>query len=77
MKPVVHGLERQYDGRLDVLYFDISDPKTEDAQRKLKFSSTPHFILLRKDGTRVQEWMGVIPEDTLKTAIDALLKSER
>ena len=62
--------------RLDVLYFDISDAKYAGVQQKLKFGSTPHLILLRKDGTRVQEWMGVTPEETLKRAIAGLLNEK-
>jgi thioredoxin-like negative regulator of GroEL len=77
MKPIVHGLEKQYNGKLDVLYFDISDAKTSDVQRKLKFSSTPHLILLKKNGERVTEWIGVTPEEKLKGAIEALLKERR
>jgi thioredoxin-like negative regulator of GroEL len=77
MKPIVHGLERQYKGKLDVRYFDISDAKTSGLQRKLKFSSTPHLILLKKDGARVAEWIGVTPEDKLKSAIEVLLKERR
>ncbi len=77
MKPVVHGLERRYKGRLDVLYFDISDAKYADVQRKLKFRSTPHLILLTKDGNRVTEWMGVTPQATLAASIDKLLSARR
>lgn len=78
MKPIVHGFEKQYEKRLDVLYFDISDKTYDAAQRRLRFRSTPHFILLRRDGSRVQEWTGVVvPEGELRTAIDALLNETR
>jgi len=78
MKPIVHGLEKQYDKRLDVLYFDISDKTYDEVQRRLRFRSTPHFILLRRDGSRVRDWTGiVVPEADLRTAIDALLKETR
>lgn len=77
MKPIVHGLEQRYKGKLDVLYFDISDKKNYEVQRKLNFRSTPHFILLKKDGERVYEWTGVVPEKKLKNAIDALLEERR
>jgi thioredoxin-like negative regulator of GroEL len=73
MKPVVHGLEKRYAAQLDVLYFDISDKKYHDARRKLKSDTTPHFILLRANGDRVRDWTGVIPEETLRSAIDRLL----
>ena len=77
MKPVVHGLEKRFANRLDVLYFDISDEKYHDATRKLKFKSTPHFIVLRANGERVRDWTGVVPEETLRSAIDELLTEKR
>jgi thioredoxin-related protein len=77
MMPVVHGLEKQYAKRLDVLYFDISDAKYKQVQQKLKFKSTPHFILLTAKGERVREWTGVISEEVLKTSIDDVLKDQR
>jgi thioredoxin-related protein len=77
MKPIVHGLERTYKGRLDVLYFDISDKKTAGLRRKFRVEETPHFTLLKKDGKRVKEWTGVIvPESELKAAINAVVKEE-
>jgi thioredoxin-related protein len=78
MKPIVHGLEQTYKGRLDVLYFDISQEKYADLKRKFNASDTPRFILMKKDGERVREWSGVIvPEKDLKGAIDELLKEQR
>jgi thioredoxin-like negative regulator of GroEL len=77
MKPVVHGLEKRYETKLDVLYFDISDKKYQDVKRKLKSESTPHFILLRANGDRVQDWTGVIPEETLRSAIDQVVAEKR
>jgi len=77
MKPVVHGLEKEYAKRLDVLYFDISDNKYRGVKETLRFRSTPHLILLRKDGGRVREWTGVVSEEELRSAIDALLKEKR
>jgi thioredoxin-like negative regulator of GroEL len=77
MKPIVHGLEQQFQGRLDVLYFDISDEKYHDVQRQLKFSKTPHFILLRPDGERVREWTGIVPEAEMKAALESLVDQKK
>lgn len=78
MKPIVHGLEKQYEQRLDVLYFDISDKTYDAVKPRLRFRSTPHFILLRRDGSRFQEWTGVVvPEADLRNTIDALLRQTR
>ncbi len=44
MAPVVHGLEKKYSGRVQFLYLDTSDPRTENAREKLGFDATPHFF---------------------------------
>ena len=77
MKPIVHGLEEQFEGKIDVLYFDVSDKKYADAQKKLNYRGTPQFVLLRADGERVREWMGIVPEGELKAAMESVLREKR
>lgn len=38
----------------------------------LGFKSTPHIVLLRADGTKVPEFIGVAEERVLKEALDEL-----
>jgi len=73
MAPVVHGLEQQYAGRADFLYLNVADARNERAKRTLGFVSTPHFILVRADGTPVGGMQGVVPADSLRRALDALV----
>lgn len=73
MAPVVHGLAKQYEGRVDFLYLDIADPRNADAAKRLGFKSTPHFFFLRADGTPVTEVRGVVPRDSLTGALERLL----
>lgn len=75
MAPVVHGLEKQYAGRVDFLYLDTSDPKNTAAKQRLGFTSTPHFFFLRADGSPVAVLHGVVPRDSLVRALDALASS--
>lgn len=78
MKPVVHGLEKQYEGRLDFLSFDTSNKKKYgDVMKKLKFDSTPQFFLLRPKGELVRQWTGMVSEKDLKDAIEQLLVEKR
>ena len=74
MKPIVHGLEEQFDGKIDVLYFDVSDKKYAAVQKKLKYRGTPQFVLLGPDGTQVREWTGVVAEAELKKAMESVLR---
>ena len=73
MAPVVHGLERQYRGRVEFLHLDVSDPRNAGAKERLGFDATPHFVLLRADGSPVETMQGVVLRDSLARALDRLL----
>jgi thioredoxin-like negative regulator of GroEL len=73
MAPVVHGLEKQYSGKVDFLYLNVADARNTEAKRTFGFVSTPHFFFLRRDGSPVRGMQGVLPADTLRRALDGLL----
>lgn len=73
MAPVVHGLEKQYAGRVDFLYLNVADARNDSAERALRFVSTPHFFFLRDDGTATREMQGVVTGNRLRDAIQELL----
>jgi thioredoxin-like negative regulator of GroEL len=73
MAPVVHGLEKEYAGRVDFVYLNIADTHNDDAKRALGFVATPHFFFLRADGSPLSVMRGVVPADSLRSALDALL----
>lgn len=77
MAPVVHGLAKQYEGRVDFLYLDIADPRNADAAKRLAFKATPHFFFLRADGTPLTQIRGVVPRDSLVGALERLLATDR
>ncbi len=73
MAPGVHGFEKQYEGKIDFLYLHVGEPRNADAKRALGFTSTPHFFLLRADGTPVEVMQGVVRGDSLRGALERLL----
>lgn len=73
MAPVVHGLEKQYEGRVDFVYLDVSDPRNKTATTRLGFKSTPHFFFLRPDGVTVEVIQGVVSRDSLVGALERLV----
>ena len=75
MAPVVHGLEKQYEGRIDFLYLNVAVARNDSAKRALGFRSTPHFFFLRADGSTVDAAQGVIPVDSVRLRLDRLLGS--
>jgi thioredoxin-like negative regulator of GroEL len=75
MAPVVHGLERQYEGRMDFVYLNIAEARNDSAKRALGFRATPHFFLLNARGEALGSMRGVVPVDSLRGALDRLLGS--
>lgn len=75
MAPVVHGLEQQYQGRVDFLYLNIADSVNAEAKRALGFTATPHFFFLRADGSPTDTLQGVVPADSVRASLDRLLTS--
>lgn len=73
MAPVVHGLETNYTGRVDFLYLNIAISRNDSAKRAFGFRSTPHFFLVEARGLVQQSMQGVVPGDSLRKGLDALL----
>lgn len=77
MKPIVHGLEKKYAGRVDFVYLHTGEARTADARKRLGIKSTPQIILLNRDGTKLREWTGMVPEADLASGLDQLIAASR
>jgi thioredoxin-like negative regulator of GroEL len=73
MAPVVHGLEKQYEGRVDFLYLNIADARNDSAKRAFGFRSTPHFFFATAKGAVRDSMQGVVPADSVRAALDRLI----
>ncbi|MEX2178165.1 MAG: hypothetical protein WD801_05615 [Gemmatimonadaceae bacterium] len=76
MAPVVHGLEQQYEGRVDFLYLNTAEPRNDSAKLASGFRATPHFFFFASSGTVAGNMQGVVPGDSLRAALDRLLSPE-
>jgi hypothetical protein len=74
LKPVVHGLEAEYWGRLDFVYLDREAPENREVVQKYGVTYQPVFILVDPDGGEVQRWAIPDPDD-LRAALDGYLAS--
>ena len=72
MAPVVHGLEIEYWGDVNFVYLDIDSQSVKPFMEELGFRGQPHFLLLDGEGNVVEQFFGVVPEETLRTALDSL-----
>ena len=75
MAPVVHGLEKQYEGRVDFLYLNIADARNDSAKRAFGFRSTPHFFFVDATGAVRDSMQGVVPADSVRAALNRLIGS--
>lgn len=75
MAPVVHGLEKQFEGRIDFLYLNVANARNDSAKRAFGFRATPHFFFVDAKGVARDSMRSVVPEERLRAALDRLLAS--
>jgi len=73
MKPVVHGLEDRYAGRIDFVYLDVDDDATTPLKEQLGYQHQPEFFLVDGAGNVVQSWEGRTEEAEFVAAFDGLV----
>lgn len=74
MKPMVHGLEAEYQQQVDFVYYNIDDPETAAAKEKYGYRYQPHFFLVDSQGAVVKEWLGPVPEEEFVAAIESVIE---
>ena len=72
MRPVVHGLEAEYWGKVDFVYLDRESPANQDVVKRFGIFGQPIFILIQPDGTEIQRWFGRIDMDAIRASLDAV-----
>lgn len=73
MAPVVHGLEARYSDRVDFVYLDIDDPRTDPFKSQFGYRVQPHLFVLDGEGQIQQQWLGMVSETDLEAALLASL----
>jgi len=74
IKPIVHGLEAKYYGRVQFTYLDIDDAGTAQLKSALGYRVQPHFFLLDGAGEIIKQWVGEVSEAELVQALDGALE---
>jgi hypothetical protein len=69
MLPIVHGLQRKYQGAVDFVYLDIADSANSSAKLRYRFRATPHFFLVSPSGDVIREWQGLVDQGELDHAL--------
>jgi hypothetical protein len=75
MLPIVHGLEKQYQGRVDFIYLDERDSANAGAKARLSFNAVPYLVALKADGTILRKSNDMMDRPTLERWLVALTDS--
>ncbi len=67
----MHGLERDWQGKVKFVYLDIDDPRTDDFKRQLGYQYQPHLVLLDAQGHILQQWVGYVTAEQLTAAFQS------
>ncbi len=70
MAPIVHALEVEYYPDVEFVYLDIDDPANDEFKRELGYRYQPHFFLLDGEGNVIEQWVGIVEESALRSALD-------
>jgi hypothetical protein len=69
MRPIVHGLEAQYETEIEFVYVNIDDPASDAIEERYGFRYQPHFVLVDSQGQVVQEWLGIVDAADFEQAL--------
>ena len=73
MKPIVHGLEAEYWGKVDFVYLDRENSENRSVVQNYGITGQPVFILINSDGSEVQRWFGAPDANDFRQALDNYL----
>ena len=76
MAPVVHGLEKKYEGQVEFIYLDAIDKATATLRNRFDYRSYPLFILLDGQGDEIGRWVGKVQESDFTIVIDTMLAGD-
>jgi hypothetical protein len=69
MKPIVDGIETEFQRELDVIHLDVQDPASRGFMERYGFEYTPTFILLDGDGNERWRKLGALNKASLRNAL--------
>jgi thioredoxin-related protein len=69
MKPIVDGIEREFEGRLKVIRLNIQEPVGQLLGRQFHFEFTPTFILFDVAGKELWRTVGAIDPKEVRRSI--------
>jgi hypothetical protein len=70
----VHGLEATWGDRINFVYLDIDDPRTQPFKAALGYRVQPHMFLLDGEGNVLDQWLGYVDGSTIEQALEKAVR---
>jgi thioredoxin 1 len=74
LAPTLHRLEDRYGRRMNFIYLDTDNPKTQELKHQLGFRSEPQIFLLDQKGKVLRIWGSGVTATALEDAIRSALQ---
>jgi len=71
-KPIVNGIEQDYQDRLRVVHLDARDANNREIAAQIGVQMTPTYVLFDAQGSEVWRSMGVVNRPQFDTTVAAL-----
>lgn len=72
MKPIVDGLIKEYEGKVDIVYVDVDDASNQELITAFRINAVPTFAFVNSDGSVKEVFVGGMYENVLKQKIGSL-----
>lgn len=69
VRPVVDGVELEYEGKLKVIRLNVQDPAARRVADEYRFQYTPTFVLLGPDGTELWRSVGALDPEAVRASL--------
>jgi hypothetical protein len=75
MAPMVHGLKKKYEGRVNFAFIDVDDARNDATRQALGSIYTPEYYLVDKNGNIVKKWIGLTKLNDFEKGIQAQIQA--
>lgn len=73
MKPVVDGLQKEYDGKVEFRLYNVEkDQAGVELANELGVTAVPTFLFVNSDGVQAGTQIGSASAEDMRTKLDAL-----
>ena len=73
MKPIVNGLEDEWEDQISFRYIDRESPANADIVKEYNILYQPIYVLLDREGNEVKRWAGPVTIEGFEVEFNTVL----